>query len=179
MDEPAAIPPEDKDWTYVITDGCAECGFVPCDPRDVHERIRASLPLWREALAREGAAVRPAPTTWSPLEYACHVRDGFDIFAERLRLIVTLENPLFANCDQDAAAVEKRYWESDPAEVSREIAVAGEKAANAFEAVHDDEWQRPGRRSNGSVFTAGTLAVYFLHDVEHHLVDVGAAPARG
>ena len=30
------------------------------------------------------------------------------------------------------------------------------------------------RRSNGSVFTVGTLAVYFLHDVEHHLHDLAA-----
>jgi len=29
-------------------------------------------------------------------------------------------------------------------------------------------------RSNGSQFTVETLAVYFLHDVEHHLYDVGA-----
>ena len=32
---------------------------------------------------------------------------------------------------------------------------------------------RPGRRSNGSVFTVETLGRYFLHDVLHHLHDVG------
>ena len=34
------------------------------------------------------------------------------------------------------------------------------------------QWDRPGRRSNGSVFTVDTLARYHLHDVEHHLHDV-------
>ena len=34
------------------------------------------------------------------------------------------------------------------------------------------QWDRPGRRGNGSVFTVDSLARYHLHDVEHHLVDV-------
>jgi hypothetical protein len=43
----------------------------------------------------------------------------------------------------------------------------------AFDTVEGDQWERTGRRSNGSVFTVRTLAVYFLHDVEHHLADIG------
>jgi len=34
------------------------------------------------------------------------------------------------------------------------------------------QWDRPGRRSDGLVFTILTLARYHLHDVEHHLFDV-------
>ena len=45
--------------------------------------------------------------------------------------------------------------------------------AGLFAAVGPDQWQRPGTRSNGSQFTVATLAVYFLHDLEHHLHDVG------
>jgi hypothetical protein len=40
--------------------------------------------------------------------------------------------------------------------------------------VRPDQWDRPGRRSNGSSFTATTLGQYFLHDVVHHLHDVRA-----
>ena len=172
METPTVIPTEDKDWTFVITDGCAECGFVPPEPREVADRVRAMLPFWQERLTRSDATIRPAPTTWSPTEYACHVRDVFTLVAERLRLIVALDNPLFENWDQDATAVAKQYWRQDPAVVSTELELAGQKSANAFDSVRNSEWRRPGRRSNGSVFTAGTLAVYFLHDVEHHVHDV-------
>ena len=41
-----------------------------------------------------------------------------------------------------------------------------------IDAVSGDTWERRGIRSNGSEFTVATLAVYFLHDVEHHLHDV-------
>ena len=38
--------------------------------------------------------------------------------------------------------------------------------------VGDDDWDRPGRRSNGSVFTVDTLGRYHLHDLVHHRWDV-------
>jgi hypothetical protein len=50
--------------------------------------------------------------------------------------------------------------------------VAAEDVAGLYAAVRDVQWDRPGRRSNGSVFTVDTLARYHLHDIEHHLVDV-------
>jgi hypothetical protein len=40
--------------------------------------------------------------------------------------------------------------------------------------VGDGQWDRRGLRSNGSQFTVLTLGQYFLHDLAHHLVDVGA-----
>jgi len=102
------------------------------------------------------------------------VRDVFRLFDERLRLMLTQDDPQFANWDQDATAIADRYDLEDPAVVSGELAAAAETIATDFDAVPDDAWGRPGRRSNGSVFTVETLGVYFLHDVVHHLHDVGA-----
>ena len=42
--------------------------------------------------------------------------------------------------------------------------------------MRPDQWQRTGRRSNGSAFTVETLGRYHLHDVVHHLWDVGVTP---
>ncbi|HET7724825.1 MAG TPA: DinB family protein [Propionibacteriaceae bacterium] len=174
MSEPLAPPPEDRDWTYVITLGCTECGFTPFDPTLAADRLRATLPRWREALARASVRARPAPMTWSPLEYACHVRDVNRTMDGRLKLMLAEDGARFDNWDQDATAVEDRYWEQDPLVVGDELAAATEAAVSTLESVPDDAWQRHGFRSNGSEFTVGTLAVYFVHDVEHHLHDVGA-----
>ena len=54
------------------------------------------------------------------------------------------------------------------------VHAAGQTIVGALHDLTDDQWDRTGRRSNGSVFTVRTLAAYFLHDVEHHLHDVGA-----
>lgn len=171
--QPPPIEPDTKDWTTTITDGCAECGFDPAyDVTRTGERLRATVPGYAAALARPDATERPAPTVWSPLEYAAHVRDVFRLFQQRLTLMLERDDPLFANWDQDETAVAERYWEQDPATVADELAQAAAASAAAFDQVRDDQWERTGRRSNGSAFTVRTLAVYFLHDVEHHLADL-------
>lgn len=169
---PPSIEPEDKDWTYVITDGCAECGFVPGDPAATGAALRATLPAWREALGRSNASVRPSPQVWSAVEYGCHVRDTCELFRQRLTLMLTQDDPLFANWDQDATAIEKDYFHADQHQVLAELEREADAIAAAFDAVAEDQWSRPGRRSNGSMFTVDTFAVYFLHDVAHHVVDV-------
>jgi DinB superfamily len=170
-----SIEPDTKDWTWVLSRPCPECGFDPADiaVEELPDRMARNAEGWSEALLDPGATARPAPQVWSPLEYACHIRDVHRIFAERLRLMLDQDDPQFANWDQDATAVESRYDEQDPATVSVELTQAAAAVAQIYSAVTGDQWHRPGRRSNGSVFTVETLGVYHLHDVVHHLHDIG------
>ena len=166
--------PDDKDWTWVLDAPCPECGF---DAAAVHGRdVAAMLPAltrrWVTVLSVPDAGVRPAPAVWSPLEYGCHVRDVFTIFGGRATSMLVEDDPLFDNWDQDATALEQRYAEQVPGLVSADLVVAAEKTTAVFASVADGDWTRPGRRSNGSVFTVDSLGRYFLHDVVHHLHDV-------
>jgi len=169
-----AIVPDTKDWTWVLREPCPECGFdataVPL--ATVPDRVRAGIPLWRDVLARPDAARRPDESTWSPLEYACHVRDVCHLFDERLLQMLEQDDPVFPNWNQDETAVAERYDQQDPATVARELAAEAEVIAGRLAAVRDDQWQRSGRRSNGSTFTVATVALYFLHDLVHHEHDV-------
>lgn len=169
---PAEPTPDTKDWTFVIEHGCPDCGFLPQTVEQTGARLRATLPAWETALSRSEAAQRPAPQVWSPVEYACHVRDTCELFVRRLDLMLGQDNPMFDNWDQDATAIEQDYFHQDPSTVLTELNQQVLSAASAFDDVRSDQWGRPGRRSNGSVFTVATFAVYFLHDVEHHVWDV-------
>ncbi|MGL5823642.1 MAG: methyltransferase domain-containing protein, partial [Nocardioides sp.] len=114
------IEPDTKDWTWVLEEPCPECGFDPAatSPGALADVARANVSVWQAALADPNAAVRPADNVWSPLEYACHVRDVHQIFASRLSQMLTEDGPVFANWDQDVTALEERYGEQDPAVVS-------------------------------------------------------------
>jgi len=174
--DPPAVPPETKDWTWVIEKPCPECGLDPAALAfdDVATLLLADVPGWRRVLAEADAARRrPQPQVWSPLEYACHVRDVCRLFRARMTLMLTQDDPLFANWDQDATAVEERYDLQEPAVVADELAEAAQAMAGTLRAVTPDQYARPGRRSNGSRFTVDTIARYFLHDVAHHSWDVG------
>lgn len=166
------MPPDTRDWTFVITEGCGECGFTPQPPEATGDRLRATVPLWRWALASGSARQRPAPAVWSAVEYGCHVRDTCRLFRDRLALMLDADDPEFANWVQDVTALEDGYFHQDPAVVAKALAVEAQATAAAFDAVVPGQWHRTGRRSNGSVFTVGTFAVYFLHDIEHHVHDV-------
>jgi len=168
------IEPDTKDWTWVLERPCPECGFdAPGLTRErVPDAIRDNATLWEVVLGTDDAAVRPAPHLWSPLEYACHVRDVYRRYDERLALMLTTDDPNFADWDQDATAVADRYGEQDPATVADELATAAESLAAAFAAVSGDQWERTGQRSDGARFTVATFARYFAHDPLHHLYDV-------
>lgn len=168
------IPPDTKDWTWVLDRPCPECGFLAADlaVRDLPGEIGGWAQRWRAVLVRPDVGVRPGPTVWSPLEYACHVRDVLRVFDERVRLMLTEDAPSFANWDQDATAVDERYGEQDPARVAAELTLAAAALAVTFAEVPADAWGRTGLRSNGSHFTVESIGRYFAHDVVHHLRDV-------
>src|SRR5436305_63911 len=118
------------------------------------------------------ARAGPEPAKWSPLEYACHVRDVFRLYDQRLELMLSQDDPLFPNWDQDETAVTDRYGEQDPAEAAAALRQAAFAIAGRFEGVTGDQWQRTGARSDGARFTVETFARYFVHDPVHHLYDV-------
>jgi hypothetical protein len=172
------IVPDTKDWTWVLQRPCPECGLdTQGFPREaVAGMIRGNAAAWPAALAGPGdARRRPAPATWSALEYGCHVRDVLRLYDERLQLMLTQDDPLYPNWDQDATAVASRYREQDPAVVAAELAAAAEAIAVRFEGVTAGQWLRTGRRSDGAHFTVETFARYFIHDPVHHLYDVTGA----
>jgi hypothetical protein len=173
------ITPDTKDWTWVLNRPCPECGLDTSTfgHDDVPAMLRANAAAWQEVLTSGTARERPDPTTWSPLEYAAHVRDVCRVYTERLHLMLTQDAPNYPNWDQDATAVEDRYGEQDPATVAKELTEAANHLADRFGEV--EEWHRTGSRSDGAHFTIDTFARYFIHDPIHHLHDARpAAPTE-
>jgi hypothetical protein len=175
-----SIEPDTKDWTWVLERPCPDCGFDAGahTNADLPGSIEANAFGFAQVLAQVGATARPDDETWSPLEYACHVRDVNRLFGQRVRLMLDEDDPRFSNWDQDETAVRQRYDLQDPVEVSRELVEAAAEVADVYAGIEGDRWQRPGRRSNGSHFTVESLGRYHLHDVVHHLWDVGGQAGR-
>jgi len=171
-----SITPDTKDWTWVLERPCPECGFDASahDVSHLPDLLRTTSSAWSRVLGRPDAAERPRRGVWSALEYGCHVRDVHVLFAERLGLMLAEDGPTFANWDQDATAVERDYAGQDPATVAAELVEAARTVADLYASVTDATRGRRGLRSNGDEFTVETLGRYHLHDVVHHLHDVGA-----
>jgi len=111
---------------------------VACAPAPSSDEAPAGPPRNRYRERRRLAASphrvrrsrRPAdPERWSTREYACHVRDLLVLCDKRLNLMLTRDDPTFANWDPDEAAATGRYRELVPAEVATEITDAAGVAA--------------------------------------------------
>jgi hypothetical protein len=169
------ITPDTKDWTWVLSRRCPDCGYdasTIAGP-DVAGALRDQASRWPGVLARPDARVRPNDETWSPLEYGAHVRDVLRLGEYRVGLMLKNDDPEFPNWDQDETALAERYDEQDPTVVAAEILDAAESFAAQLDAVTDEQWDRPGRRSDGARFTVQSFTRYELHDVVHHGWDVG------
>ena len=171
--------PDNKDWTWILERPCPECHFdvTTLDLEFMPSLVRSLSQAWQQTLLAPEISVRPSPEKWSTLEYACHVRDVFSLFATRLSAMIETNGAKFLNWDQDKAAIEGNYADQDPTEVSSGLGEAGEQLALQFARVSGPLWEHRGFRSNGSQFTIRTFAQYFAHDPIHHLVDVGSPDA--
>ena len=172
-----AIVPDDKDWTWVVQRPCPECGFESSTV--ARERVAPMLlenaASWQEVLSRgDGVRERPTDDRWSPLEYACHVRDVFRLYDYRLGLILIVDDPTYPNWDQDDTSISERYGDQDPGIVAVELQAAADQIASRFAMVRDEQWSRTGNRSDGARFTIESFSRYLVHDVVHHIYDVNA-----
>jgi hypothetical protein len=167
--------PDTKDWTWVLTRRCDQCGLSvgEIQPEDFAQRAFVAAEEWVQILRSSPAVTaRPQPDVWSPLEYGAHVRDVYRLFDGRLVQMLDEDTPTFANWNQDETAIKERYGEQDPEAVADELEAAAQVFVARIQALTPEHYNLRGIRSDGAEFTVVTFLQYFLHDVIHHLWDV-------
>ncbi|WP_176737480.1 DinB family protein [Micromonospora citrea] len=161
-------------------DRCDECGFDYADvsPDELPTLLRAFAGRYAAALTEvRQVRRRPAEGVWSPLEYACHVRDVLGVQAERLALALRVDEPEFAPMGRDERAVAEAYNEQDPATVLATLGAAADDLADRFRVLGPADlartgiypWPRPHAR------TLLWLGRHTIHEGEHHLLDIRRA----
>jgi DinB family protein len=144
--------------------------------------LEAAVPALREVPAEVRAAalavpdvhrrVRPDPTTWSVVEYACHVRDVFASFTIRLHRISTEDVPALEPMFADLRAERFRYNDADLGCVLAELDV--HVAGFLDEVAETTDWDRTATRRPGERRTARWLVRHGLHEARHHTNDIAA-----
>ena len=174
------IVPDDKNWTWVLERPCPECGFDgrTFDITQTRAAIEWVCERMRELLAHPQASERPDDSTWSAVEYGCHVRDVFRLYLTRLEMMLREDGPHFPNWDQDEAAVRQQYWRQRPNDVAGELHAAGRMLSARYATVGGDQWRRTGVRSDGAAFTVDSFTRYFIHDPVHPVRDIERGYAK-
>ena len=163
---------------------CPECGFdfdatVPVRAADLVREFpaRYRVPLERALPGEELDALlraRPAGGGWSALEYACHTRDGFTLYEQRIAVTLATDRPVFPRMHRDQLAIDDAYNRQHPAYVANSLAETAASLARALDAVPADGWARVGVREDLPM-SVDWMARNVVHEGQHHLLDVGRA----
>jgi hypothetical protein len=161
----------------VIT--CAECGFVhdltpdPALPAAVGEYAAAYARLL-SAEAPTALRRRSAPHVWSPLEYACHVRDVLLVQRERVLAALRRNTPVAEPMGREERVEHDGYARQLPQDVARQLRDAALMFAGVLHRLSPADWDRrlvytypePEERS------LRWVAAYTVHELRHHLWDM-------
>jgi hypothetical protein len=157
---------------------CDECGYdyaaLPRPALAPAIVLGAAQHAARLTAAPDGLRHRPAPDVWSPLEYACHVRDVLVVQRARLLRTQAEDQPTFPPMDRERRVVEDAYNEQEPARVAGELCSAAAALADVLGSLDEAAWARTGVYNfpAPSVRDVDWIARHTLHEVTHHLMDV-------
>ena len=169
--------PDERDWLQVVAEEeCDECGMAcAAVPRDaLRSAIIQEGERWLARLSgfdHPDLRRRPQPQTWSALEYAAHVRDVLALFAHRIELTLTDNEPDLPWWDHETAAVEERYNDQDPCDVAEALRAGANRLARTLPPPGAISWERRATRRGREHFTVEGLARFALHEAHHHRID--------
>ncbi len=163
---------------------CAACGFDGAcyDDPGLLDALRSLGARWRTLLDGAGDLLRrrPAPTTWSAIEYAAHSRDITALHVFGVEQALTADEPAFPAIGDDLIEVAAaEYATADVRTVTDGLAAEADRLAQLAGDGGFDVWDR-GITIGGSRLDVRRLLEHALHDSLHHLDDVerGFSQAR-
>jgi len=113
---------------------------------------------------------RPIPNKWSIKEIMCHLRDmELLAYLGRYRKMLTEDNPLLPNVDQDRIAIETDYINQDAKTALEEFKRLRLETIQTLEGAPPESWARSGRHSTDGPMTVEQLVVRQIkgNDLNH------------
>jgi len=131
---------------------------------DGYGEVAAAL----EGFPQDSLTARPIAGKWSAAEIVHHLADSETTSGLRLRRLLVEDHPLIQGYDQDAYAAALNYNRREIAPSLEAFRAARATAAQLFEFMSDDDWQREGTHSeSGSYAAEDWLKIYAAHAHNH------------
>jgi hypothetical protein len=125
-----------------------------------------------QGLSEDALRWRPALSEWSIKEICCHLRDSFEIDGERIRHMLSEEEPFLPAYDQEALARERDYQsESMPLVLTALRAFSG-GLAYLLENLGEEDWQRRGRHEERGPISVDRYAQLLADHASVHLEQI-------
>ena len=145
------------------------------------EEYAACGPRLRQAvtgLTRDELTARPGPGKWSILELVLHLTDSDCIAIDRMKRMLTEDNPPLLYADE-SAYVELLCSHEQSLEDALMLFEAGRRQfARVLRALPDEAFDRRGTHNHRGVLTVGGSVKDYIDHVDHHLAFLLGKRAR-
>jgi uncharacterized damage-inducible protein DinB len=149
--------------------------------RELIEAFAAGGEALRQAvqgLTREDLLARPGPGDWSIQELVIHLADSDAIAIDRMKRVLTEDNPPLLYADE-SAYVERLLHDEQSLEDALTLFDVGRRQwSRVLRKLPDDAFARQGTHNRAGIVTLGGMVEGYTKHVEHHLVFLMAKRER-
>ena len=131
-----------------------------------------------EGLTRENLLARPGPGNWSIQELVIHLADSEEIAVDRMKRIVTEDNPTLLYADE-TAYVERLFHDQQSLDDALTLFEVGRRQwSRVLRLLPDDAFSRQGTHNRKGIVTLGGMIEGYIKHLDHHLVFLKAKRER-
>jgi hypothetical protein len=174
----SAIPPL-NDELYTCTDCAIDYAAVSVsEALDAIRRVPREVASTTSSVHDANLRQRPDATTWSVLEYLCHLRDVYAVYTIRLYRTRCEDRPVLEPMLNDLRVVRFRYNDRAVAPILAELTDNSAGLIDEAAKFSDEEWDRMATRLPGEERSARWMVRQAMHEGKHHARDIAAVARR-
>ena len=129
-------------------------------------------------LSQADLTARPGPGKWSILEVVLHLMDSDSISIDRMKRMLTEDNPALLYADE-TAYVERLFSHEQSLEDALTLFEVGRRQfARVLRKLPDAAFARQGTHNRRGTVTVGDMVKDYIEHVDHHLKFVQEKRAR-
>jgi uncharacterized damage-inducible protein DinB len=136
---------------------------------EAYEMAPVRLRVAVAGLSREELTARPGPGAWSILEVVVHITDSDAISIDRMKRILTEDNPPLLYADE-SAYVERLFTHDQNLEDALVLLEIGRRQwARVLRKLPDAAFDRAGQHNRRGRVTLGEMVASYIAHIDDHL----------
>jgi len=140
--------------------------------RQLIEDYAACGPRLRQAVAglsQQDLVARPGPGKWSILEVVLHLTDSDCISIDRMKRMITEDNPSLLYADETAYVDRLCSHEQSLEDALTYFDIGRRQFARVLRNLPDEAFERGGTHNRRGTVTVGGMVKDYIGHVDHHL----------
>ncbi|MFO0817838.1 MAG: DinB family protein [Pirellulales bacterium] len=132
---------------------------------DGARQLRAAV----AGMSREQLVARPVPGKWSTLEVVAHIADFEPVMTDRIKRVISLDNPTLLGADENLFAAHLCYLDRDLHEELAVVDALRASTARTLRQLAPASYQRVGTHSEAGKLTLEQLVQRATNHIAHHV----------